>query len=97
MIGFLLPRAARAFVRRWLPALILAPLVPLAPTPAFGAVKEFPAVKIFLSDPGIYRVAYEDLVAAGWPAEAVPSSRLAMRRGGNVVLQHTCAAPGQCD
>lgn len=39
-------------------------------------------MKVFLSEPGVYRVTYEDLVAAGWPAVATPSARLALRHLG---------------
>ncbi len=35
-----------------------------------------PAVKIFLSEPGVYRVSYAELVAAGWPASELASARL---------------------
>ncbi|MEO7795718.1 MAG: C25 family cysteine peptidase [Thermoanaerobaculia bacterium] len=43
------------------------------------AAEPRPAIKIFLSQPGIYRVTQKALVAAGWPAEEIASSRLAMR------------------
>lgn len=42
-------------------------------------------VKIFLSQPGVYRVSQEALVAAGWPSEELASARLAMRHGSTVV------------
>jgi hypothetical protein len=40
-----------------------------------------PPIKIFLSQPGIYRVSYEDLVSAGWPAREVASASLHLRHG----------------
>lgn len=40
-----------------------------------------PPMKIFLSQPGIYRMTHESLVAAGWPATGMESARLAMRHG----------------
>lgn len=52
---------------------------PAAATAAGGGAR--PAIKIFLSDPGIYRLTHADLVAAGWPASELASSRLRMRRG----------------
>jgi hypothetical protein len=75
LTGSSFPRAARALAIWLLPALVLVPAA------TSGAVTEFPALKIFLSDPGIYRVTQQELVAAGWPAETLPVSRLAMRRG----------------
>lgn len=44
-----------------------------------------PAVKIFLSEPGVYRVSFEDLVAAGWPARERASSRLHLRHRADAV------------
>ena len=60
-------------------ATILTVLAPLAP--AAIAIEARPAIKIFLSDPGVYRVAHADLVAAGWPADELASSRLHLRHG----------------
>ena len=60
-------------------ATILTVVAPLAP--AAVAIEARPAIKIFLSDPGVYRVAHADLVAAGWPAGELASSRLHLRRG----------------
>jgi hypothetical protein len=44
-----------------------------------------PAVKILLSEPGVYRVSFEELVAAGWPAQELASARLRLRHRGSVV------------
>lgn len=50
-------------------------------TPAALALSPRPAIKIFLQDPGVYRVTHADLVAAGWPADELASSRLHLRHG----------------
>ncbi len=42
-------------------------------------------MKIFLSQPGIYRVTQESLVAAGWPTDELASVRLAMRHGADLL------------
>lgn len=42
-------------------------------------------MKIVLSQPGVYRVTHEDLVAAGWPAEGIASAGLALRHGASTV------------
>ncbi len=44
-----------------------------------------PAIKIFLSEPGVYRVSFEELVAAGWPARELASSRLHLRHRADAV------------
>lgn len=44
-----------------------------------------PPVKIFLSDPGVYRVTYERLREAGWPEEGLPSAGLELRHGSTAV------------
>ena len=58
---------------------------PSTPAAAPDAAAPRPAVKIFLSHPGIYRVTFEDLVAAGWPGRALASPRLVLRRGATTV------------
>ena len=42
-------------------------------------------IKIFLSEPGIYRVPFEDLVASGWPTLEVSSASLQLRHLGTEV------------
>ena len=65
--------------RAALPAILL--LVAALASAAQAPAEARPPIKIFLSEPGIYRVHQADLVAAGWPAEALASARLAMRHG----------------
>jgi len=54
---------------------------------AFAARAETvrPPIKIFLSEPGVYRISYEDLVAAGWPPRELASLRLHLRVGAATV------------
>lgn len=46
-------------------------------TPADGSA--LPSLKLFVRDAGVYGVGFEDLVAAGLPAEEVPSAGLGLR------------------
>ena len=56
-------------LRTLIPLVLAVPLLAAAPTaaatPPIPAAPEDSAFKIFLSEPGVYRVSYEDLVKAG--------------------------------
>lgn len=59
----------------------LAAVLLVVTTGAAGAAP----MKIVLSQPGVYRVTHEDLVAAGWPADGIASAGLALRHGASTV------------
>ncbi len=52
------------------------------------AADEAPRVKLYLEEPGIYRVTHEELVAAGLPAGPWPSARVGVESFGEPVPCH---------
>ncbi|HXU34085.1 MAG TPA: C25 family cysteine peptidase [Thermoanaerobaculia bacterium] len=69
---------------------------PVAPVPAaIPATPQAPAFKIFLSEPGVYRVSYEDLVKAGLEGKPESETMGLTNRGRPVPIWIDDAGDGQ--